>query len=118
MADDVILTETRGGVRLVRLNRPKALNALNLALIRELAAALRAADEDDAVGCIVLTGSERAFAAGADIKEMAGLTFAEAYARDYPAGIDAADGASCGVRPELRARGPVDLARLGCAGHH
>ena len=90
MPYELIRTETRGAVLLIALNRPKAMNALNLAMIRELASALAAADGDDAVGCVVLTGAERAFAAGADIKEMAGLTFAEAYGRDYPDAVDRA----------------------------
>jgi enoyl-CoA hydratase len=90
MAYELIRTETRGAVAVIALNRPKALNALNLAMIREIGAALAAADADDAIGCVVLTGSERAFAAGADIKEMAGLSFAEAYLRDYPEAIDRA----------------------------
>ncbi|HEU5328314.1 MAG TPA: enoyl-CoA hydratase-related protein [Thermomicrobiales bacterium] len=66
-----ILTETLGPVALLRLNRPQALNALNTALMNEVADALEAFDADDAVRAIVLTGNERAFAAGADIKEMA-----------------------------------------------
>jgi enoyl-CoA hydratase len=90
MAYEVIRTETRGSVALIALNRPKALNALNLVMIREIAAALAAADADEAIGCIVLTGSEKAFAAGADIKEMAGLSFTQAYIGDYPGGIDRA----------------------------
>jgi enoyl-CoA hydratase len=90
MAYEFIRAETRGAVLLITLNRPKALNALTLAMIRELAAALAAADADDAISCVVITGSEKAFAAGADIKEMAGLTFAEAYLRDYPDGVDRA----------------------------
>ncbi|HLS88864.1 MAG TPA: enoyl-CoA hydratase-related protein [Sphingobacteriaceae bacterium] len=61
-------------IALVRLNRPQVLNALSVALLRELEAVLGQLDADDAVGCIVLTGSERAFAAGADLKEMAGFT--------------------------------------------
>jgi enoyl-CoA hydratase len=93
MAYEFILSETRGAVALITLNRPKALNALNLAMIRDIGAAIAAADADDAVGCILLTGSERAFAAGADIKEMAGLTFAAAYLADYPPGVDRAAGA-------------------------
>jgi enoyl-CoA hydratase len=93
MAYEFIRSETRGAVAVVTLNRPKALNALSLALIRELGAAIAAADADDGIGCIVLTGSEKAFAAGADIKEMAGLTFAEAYLRDYPAAVDGAGNA-------------------------
>lgn len=71
MPYETILTETRGRVRLVTLNRPKALNALNRKLAAELLAELEAAEADPAVGCIVLAGSERAFAAGADIAEMA-----------------------------------------------
>ena len=67
-----ILVETHGHVGLIKLNRPKALNALSDALVTELAAAVDAFEADDEIGCIVLTGSERAFAAGADIKEMAG----------------------------------------------
>lgn len=67
---EAILTETREGVGLVRFNRPKALNAFNSTLMTELIAALKDFDADDAVGAIVITGNERAFAAGADIKEM------------------------------------------------
>jgi enoyl-CoA hydratase len=77
-----ILVETDGAVGLIRLNRPKALNALNSALIAELSAALDAFEADGAIGAIILTGSERAFAAGADIKEMAGGDFASFYASD------------------------------------
>src|SRR6185312_13434072 len=65
-----ILVETRGAVGLVTFNRPQALNALCDALVRELGVALDAFEADDAVGAVVITGSERAFAAGADIKEM------------------------------------------------
>ena len=77
-----IIVETEAGVGLIRLNRPQALNALNSELIAELNAALDAFEADDAIGCIVITGSERAFAAGADIKQMAGLEFSELYATD------------------------------------
>ena len=66
-----ILTETRGRVGIVTLNRPKQLNALNDALMDELGLALRAFDDDDAIGAIVITGNERAFAAGADVGVMA-----------------------------------------------
>lgn len=83
MAYEMILAETRGAVGLIRLNRPQALNALNTQLITELTSALQAFDKDDAVGAIVLTGSEKAFAAGADIKEMQSLDFAEAFSRDF-----------------------------------
>ena len=81
--DALILTELRGeGERrtgLITLNRPKQFNALNDALMDELGAALLALDADDGVGCIVVTGSEKAFAAGADISAMAQKTFMEAY---------------------------------------
>jgi enoyl-CoA hydratase len=78
-----ILVETRGAVGLVTFNRPKALNALCDALVRELGAALDAFEDDDTVGAIVLTGSERAFAAGADIKEMASKSFVDCYVEDF-----------------------------------
>jgi enoyl-CoA hydratase len=83
-----ILTETRGRVGLITLNRPQALNALNAAMIGEIVAAVEAFDADDGIGAILITGSEKAFAAGADIKEMAGLSFADAYVGDYAAGMD------------------------------
>jgi enoyl-CoA hydratase len=79
---DLILPETHGPVLVLRLNRPEALNALNLALMQALAAALTAADADPAVRCIVLTGSDKAFAAGADVREMQAKTYAEAFAQD------------------------------------
>jgi enoyl-CoA hydratase len=88
MAYETIVTETRGRVALITLNRPNALNALNATLIGELGDAVTAYDGDPRVGCMVLTGSEKAFAAGADIKEMQGLTFVEALRRDYGAGLD------------------------------
>jgi enoyl-CoA hydratase len=78
-----ILVETRGRVGLVTLNRPKALNALNDALMDELGAALTAFDADEAIGCIVITGSERAFAAGADIGMMARYSYMDVYKGDY-----------------------------------
>ncbi len=74
MSYDFILTEVRGRVGLVTLNNPKALNALNHQLVLELADALEAFDRDSAVGAMVVTGSPKAFAAGADIKEMADKT--------------------------------------------
>ncbi len=82
MAYENILVETDAGVGVIRLNRPKALNALNDALIDELNAALDAFEADPLVGCIVITGSEKAFAAGADIKQMAEGQFSDYYARD------------------------------------
>jgi len=83
MSYENILVETRGAVGLITFNRPKALNALCDALVRELGTALDAFEAEDAIGAIVLTGSERAFAAGADIKEMAGKSFVECYVEDF-----------------------------------
>jgi len=83
MAYETILTEKRGKVALITLNRPKALNALNSTLIAELSDALDGYEADDRIGCIVLTGSEKAFAAGADIKEMSTLDYASAYLGDF-----------------------------------
>jgi len=78
-----ILVETHGTVGLIRLNRPQALNALCDAMMAEIGAQLLAFDADAAIGAIVLTGSERAFAAGADIKEMQGRTYPAAYQEDF-----------------------------------
>jgi len=83
MAYENLLVETRGRVGLITLNRPKALNALNDALMNELGAALKSFDADDDVGAIVLTGSEKAFAAGADIGMMAGYSYMDVYKGDY-----------------------------------
>ncbi|WP_175927327.1 enoyl-CoA hydratase [Burkholderia cepacia] len=83
MAYENILVETRGRVGLVMLNRPKALNALNDALMDELGDALKAFDADDGIGAIVVTGSEKAFAAGADIGMMATYSYMDAYRGDY-----------------------------------
>jgi len=77
-----ILTEKRGRVGLVTLNRPEAMNALNFTLTRELMDALAEFDQDDSVGAIVVTGNQKAFAAGADIKEMADKTVKEMHDRD------------------------------------
>jgi len=83
MAYDNIEIESRGHVGIVRLNRPKALNALCDALIEELGSALDDFEADENIGCIVLTGSEKAFAAGADIKEMAEKSYMDAYLSDF-----------------------------------
>jgi enoyl-CoA hydratase len=83
MAFEDILVEQRGKVGLVTLNRPQALNALNSALVAELNEALDGFDRDPGVGCIVITGSEKAFAAGADIKEMKDKTFPDTYLDDF-----------------------------------
>ena len=78
-----ILVERRGRVGLVTLNRPEALNALNRATLDELVAAVSAMDTDPGVGAVVITGSGKAFAAGADIKEMASLSYTEMYDADW-----------------------------------
>jgi enoyl-CoA hydratase len=78
-----ILVERRGAVGIITLNRPQALNALNAALIGEIGMAFDDLEADPAIGAIVLTGSEKAFAAGADIKEMADKTYMQAYAEDF-----------------------------------
>ncbi|WP_421933572.1 enoyl-CoA hydratase [Phenylobacterium sp.] len=83
MAYETLIVETTEAVTLIRLNRPEALNALNTQLLSELSAALDAAEADDGVRCLVLTGSERAFAAGADIKEMSDKTYAEMFTQDF-----------------------------------
>jgi len=83
MAYETIKTETRGKVGLITLDRPEALNALNNQLVDELVNAVAAYDADEAVGCIVITGSEKAFAAGADIKEMRELSYMDAYYKDF-----------------------------------
>ena len=80
---EMIVVETHGAVGLIRLNRPKALNALCDQLMQELGTQLRAFDADPAIGAIVLTGSERAFAAGADIKEMRDRTYPDVYLNDF-----------------------------------
>lgn len=82
MAYETIIVETRGGVGLVRLNRPQALNALNSTVLKELTEALSSFDNDGRIGAIVLTGAEKAFAAGADIKEMQPVNFVDAYLQD------------------------------------
>jgi enoyl-CoA hydratase len=87
--NETILVATTGRVALITLHRPKALNALNTQVMRELVAALEACDRDADIGCMVLTGSDRAFAAGADIKEMAGQSFADMHLANFFAGWDA-----------------------------
>ncbi|GGH06247.1 enoyl-CoA hydratase [Alsobacter metallidurans] len=80
---ETILVETHGRVGLVRLNRPQALNALNAQIIAELDAALDGFERHPAIGCVVITGSEKAFAAGADIKEMQSKTYPGTYLDDF-----------------------------------
>jgi len=106
MAYETLIVEIEDYVALIRLNRPDALNALNARLMAELAAALTAADANDKVRCIVLTGSEKAFAAGADIKEMAEKTFVDVFSTDFLAAeFDAI----------LRVRKPIIAAVAGYA---
>lgn len=88
MSYETLIVETRGAVGLITLNRPQALNALNSTVLKELLQAYAAFEDDDAIGAIVLTGSERAFAAGADIKEMQPLDFADVYSRNFLGGWD------------------------------
>ena len=88
MAYETIIAEVRGKVGLITLNRPKALNALNSKVLSELVEALGAFDGDAAIGAIVVTGSEKAFAAGADIKEMQSKSYVEAFLGDFFSGWD------------------------------
>ena len=82
MAFETLIVEIEDYVALVRLNRPDAMNALNLKLMKELAEALTAADRNEKIRCIVLTGSEKAFAAGADVREMARQSFVDVFSSD------------------------------------
>ena len=88
MTYETLLVEQRGAVTLITLNRPQALNALNSQLLADLITAFAALDADDSQRCAVLTGSEKAFAAGADIKEMASQSFADMYGSNFFAGYD------------------------------
>jgi len=88
MSYETIIVETRGKVGLITLNRPQALNALNSTLLTEVNRALDDFDADRNVGCIVVTGSEKAFAAGADIKEMSELSYPDTYVEDFFVGWD------------------------------
>ena len=89
MAYETITVETRGKVGLLTLNRPKALNALNTTVLKEVVTALQHFDNDPKIGAIVLTGSEKAFAAGADIKEMQPKSYMDAFMEDFFAGWEA-----------------------------
>ena len=100
-----LIVETQGRVGVVRLNRPQALNALNRALIGELIQAIDGFEADDGIGCLLITGNEKSFAAGADIKEMADKTFIEAYLGNFCADWDRA----------ARARKPIVAAVAGFA---
>jgi enoyl-CoA hydratase len=105
MAYTNIIVETRGAVGLITLNRPGALNALNAELIAELTRAVEGFEANDDIGCLVITGSEKAFAAGADIKQMQSKTYMQAYKEDF---IGSWDGVA-------RARKPVIAAVAGYA---
>ena len=83
-----IQTETKGRVGVIRFNRPQALNALNAALVEELIVAIDACEADVNIGCLLITGSDKAFAAGADIKEMMNKTYQEANMQDFGGGKD------------------------------
>ena len=88
MTYETLIVEQRGAVTLITLNRPQALNALNSQLLADLISAFATFDADDSQRCAVLTGSEKAFAAGADIKEMASQSFADMYGANFFAGYD------------------------------
>src|SRR6201996_1572800 len=101
-----ILVETKGAVGIITLNRPKMLNALSFGVFREIAAAVDDLEADDKIGCILLTGSEKAFAAGADIKEMQPKTFIDILSSDF---------ASIGGDRVARCRKPTIAAVSGYA---
>ena len=88
MSDKTVIVETKGRIGVIRLNRPQALNALNAALMTELGAAVAACEADPNISCMVITGSEKAFAAGADIKEMAAKSYLDAFMDDFVADWD------------------------------
>ncbi len=88
MAYETILVETKGKVGIIRLNRPQALNALNAQVNADMSAAIDIFEADDAIGCVVITGSEKAFAAGADIKEMSGKSHMDVFKEDFAASWD------------------------------
>ena len=88
MTHQHLIVETKGRVGVIRLNRPQALNALNTELMSELAAAVDAFEADAGIGCVVITGSDKAFAAGADIKEMAAKSYMDAFMGNFAASWD------------------------------
>jgi enoyl-CoA hydratase len=106
MTTEMIIVETKGAVGLITLNRPKALNALNAQLMHEMGEALLAFDAEPGVGAIVITGSEKAFAAGADIKEMQPKSYMDAYLGDF---------ITAGWETVTRIRKPVIAAVAGFA---
>ena len=88
MSHETIIVETKGKVGIIRLNRPQALNALNAKVNEELTAAIDAFEADDKIACVIITGSEKAFAAGADIKEMQAKSYMDAFKGDFVANWD------------------------------
>ncbi len=106
MAYNTILVDTEGDVGVITLNRPDAMNALNQELMDELTAAIDAFEEDAAIGCLVITGSTKAFAAGADIKEMQEKSYMDVYKEDF---------ISANWERASRARKPVIAAVAGYA---
>ncbi|WP_457153986.1 enoyl-CoA hydratase [Mesorhizobium sp. P5_C1] len=105
MAYETIVTEARGKVGLITLNRPQALNALNSQILAELVAAVNGFGADAGIGAMVITGSEKAFAAGADIKEMQAISYVDAYCQDFFVGWE----------EFTRARKPIIAAVAGYA---
>lgn len=105
MAYETIITEARGKVGLITLNRPQALNALNSQILAELVAAVNGFGADAGIGAMVITGSEKAFAAGADIKEMQAISYVDAYCQDFFVGWE----------EFTRARKPIIAAVAGYA---
>ncbi|WP_137929435.1 enoyl-CoA hydratase [Mesorhizobium comanense] len=105
MAYETIITETRGKVGLITLNRPQALNALNSQILAELVTAVNGFGADAGIGAMVITGSDKAFAAGADIKEMQSISYVDAYTQDFFAGWE----------EFTRARKPIIAAVAGYA---
>src|SRR3974377_7308 len=103
MAYQNVIVETKGRVGIIRLNRLSALNALSPALVTELSQAIDAFEADDAIGCLLITGNDKAFAAGADIKEMAEKSFFNAFIGNFAADWDRA----------ARARKPIAAAVRG-----
>src|SRR5258707_6866142 len=101
-----IIVESKGAVGVITLNRPKMLNALSFGVFREIAAAVDDLEADDSIGCILVTGSEKAFAAGADIKEMQPKTFIDMFSSDF---------ASIGGDPIAKFPKPTNPPVSGCA---
>ena len=110
-----IIVETKGRVGIIRLNRPAVLNALNMGLKAELGEAIAAYDADPNIGCMLLTGNEKAFAAGADIKEMADKTFIDAYLGDFAGNWNAPPARASRSSPRSRALRSAAVANWRCS---